>query len=354
MESTTDGHTRIHLLGQTAETLTQWMSERGHKPYRAKQVLEWVYKKAAVSFDQMTNLGKDMRTDLAAAFDIYVSEVVREQTSSDGTIKQLLRWPDGETCECVLIPERDRRTACISSQVGCPVQCVFCASGVEGLRRSLTAGEIVEQAMRIHGVAGSEEDLRRNIVLMGSGEPLLNYDAVLQAILILKAEWGMHLGARRITISTVGLPKQIRRLADEGMEINLAISLHAATDDLRQELIPWSRKISIAEILEAAQYYFEKTGREITFEYLMIRNRNMRSLDAERIARIARTVRCNVNLIPYNAVDAHGLERPDSDSVKRFAEMVRHHGVNAHVRRSRGLDIDAACGQLRRRVEAES
>jgi len=352
MESTTAGHTRIHLLGQTAESFAQWMGERGHKPYRTKQVLEWVYKKAAVSFDQMTNLGKDMRAELASAFDIYVSQVVREQTSSDGTIKQLLRWPDGETCECVLIPERDRRTACISSQVGCPVQCVFCASGVEGLRRSLTAGEIVEQAMRIHGVAGNEVDLRRNIVLMGSGEPLLNYDAVLQAVHILKAEWGMHLGARRITISTVGLPKQIRRLAKEGMELNLAISLHAATDDLRQELIPWSRKISIAEILEAAQYYFEKTGREITFEYLMIRNRNMRSLDAERIARIARAVRCNVNLIPYNAVGAHGLERPDSESVKRFAEMVRHHGVNAHVRRSRGLDIDAACGQLRRRVEA--
>ena len=343
---------RTHLLGMTLEAVAAWAAERSLPAYRARQALEWVYKKGARSFDEMTNLPRDLRAELSASFDLYTSTVVREQAAADGTQKWLLRWADGETTECVMIPERDRRTACISTQVGCPVRCTFFASGLDGLVRQLSAGEIVEQAMRIH--AGPQaESSRRNIVFMGSGEPLANYDVLMTAVRILKAEWGLHLGARRLTVSTVGLPKQIRRLANEGMELNLAISLHATTDATRQKLIPWSSRTSLAEVIEAATYYFEQTHREVTFEYLMLDGVNMCATDAERLGRIARQVRCNVNLIPYNAIGLAGLKRPDRAAIERFAEAVRRHGVNAHVRRSRGLDIDAACGQLRRKTGPE-
>lgn len=342
---------RTHILGMTLDELAVWAKAKGLPAYRPKQVIEWVYRKGAASFDAMTNLPKALRAELAATFDLFTSTVAREQTSADGTRKWLLRWPDGQTTECVLIPEGERRTACISTQVGCPVRCIFCASGMDGLIRQLSPGEIVEQALRVHGVPDREAP-RRNIVFMGSGEPLTNYESLMTAVRILNADWGLHLGARRLTISTVGLPTPIRRLADEGLEVNLAISLHAVTDDLRRKLIPWSKRVSVSDVLEAAQYYFDHTGREITFEYLMLKNLNMRSIDAERLGRVARRVRCNVNLIPYNAVGVEGLERPDRASIDRFAEAVRGHGVNAHVRRSRGLDIDAACGQLRRAAEA--
>jgi 23S rRNA (adenine2503-C2)-methyltransferase len=343
---------RQYLLGLTLDELRHWCAERDLPAFRAAQILEWVYTHGVASFDTMTNLPKDLRAELPRHFDIYQSEIAACQESTDSTIKLLLRWPDAATSECVLIPERDRRTACISSQVGCPVGCTFCASGLGGLVRQLTAGQIVEQALRIRARGGPDDRLHR-VVFMGLGEPLANYDNVLAAIRILHAEWGLHVGARKITLSTVGLPKQIRRLAREQLPINLAISLHATTDELRRRLIPWAERVPVAELLDAARDYFDRTHREITLEYVMLAGTNMRPADADRLARICRTLRANVNLIAYNPVAELGYDRPTPGDLREFVRALRAKGVNAHVRQSRGLDIDAACGQLRRK-QAES
>lgn len=341
-----------HLLDYDLDALTDWAKQHDLPAYRVRQILEWVLVHNANTFDEMSNLPKRLREELAAIFTIYASTIAAEQRSDDGTVKLLLRWPDGLTSECVFLPETDRNTACLSSQVGCPVQCAFCASGIDGIQRQLTTGEIVEQMLRVRALCAPGERLS-NIVFMGIGEPLANYDAVLAAVRTANAPWGLNISARKITISTVGLPDRIRRLADNAPPVTLAISLHATTDTLRQELIPWARRVSIAELTEAAGYYFDRTGREITLEYLMLGSVNMRSLDVERLARLAQRLRCNVNLIAYNPVADLGFERPGHAAVQGFLRDLREHGVNAHVRRSRGLDIDAACGQLRRRDRIE-
>jgi 23S rRNA (adenine2503-C2)-methyltransferase len=248
----------------------------------------------------------------------------------------------------VLIPDDDRRTACISTQVGCPVGCVFCASGLNGLERQLTAGQIVEQAMRVRELSEPAARLS-NVVFMGLGEPLANYAATVHALRTINSEWGMGIGARKITVSTVGLPAQMRRLADEKMQITLALSLHAPTDELRKQLIPWAERVTIDSLVDAANYYFEKTGREITLEYILLADVNDSREHALSLAATAKRMRSNVNLIAYNPVKGLPYARPADDTVVRFLETLRSRGVNAHVRTSRGLDIDGACGQLRRR-----
>lgn len=399
-KQTTEG-APSHLFDSSLDALNAWFESQKLPAYRARQVVEWVYQHGATSFEQMTNLPARLRAELAGQFVLYASTIASEQRSSDGTTKLLLRWPDGGTSECVRIPEADRNTACISSQAGCPVQCTFCASGIGGLERQLTAGQIVEQAMRIRALCtvrpsgesaengepsadfadyadprdagdaapevasaearpsrppaigaggGSREGRLTNIVFMGIGEPLANYKAVLAALQTIHAPWGMNLGARRITISTIGLPKMMRRLADEGLQINLAISLHAPTDELRRRLIPWTQRVTIRELIDAARYYFDRTGREVTLEYVMLAGVNIRSVDARRLARVTEQMRCNVNLIPYNPVAGQGYECPSDAAMKAFLRELRDQGVNAHIRRSRGLDIAAACGQLRRMV----
>ena len=393
-ESTVDlpASLREHVLDFDPGRLAQFFAAIGEKPFRAKQVLEWVYQHGAGDFAEMTNLPKVLREALARRLVVYAAQVIRRSVSSDGTVKLLLEWRDGATSECVMIPDGPRRTACIGSQVGCPVQCRFCASGLDGLQRNLTAGEIVEQVLRLapegEAPAGSrqrgrlarritgetpvpqagrtaavESELRgtmpaasrgvTNIVFMGSGEPLANYDAVMRSVRTLNASWGLNVGARRITISTVGLPKQIRRLADEGLQLNLALSLHAPTDGLRQELIPWAEKISLAELTDACRYYFDQTGREITLEYILLHEVNDRRSHAEQLVRFAGQIRCNVNLIRYNPVEGLPFGRPTREATAAFQRHLREHGVNVHLRTSRGLDIDAACGQLRRREMSE-
>lgn len=355
-----EGGPPVHIFEMTPDSLREWCASRGLPGYRSKQILEWAYLQAATTFEQMENLPAALRLDLASHFVLYESTVVSTQQSADGMTKLLLRWRDGATSECVLIREGDRRTACLSSQVGCPVRCSFCASGMGGLERQLTGGEIVEQAMRIRALCTEEAvDSRASavrlshIVVMGIGEPLANYEAVLAALRAIHAPWGLNIGARKITISTVGLPKQIRRLADEGLQFNLALSLHAATDELRRRLIPWTERVNLLDLLAAARYYFEKTGREITLEYVMLRDVNTRAADLDRLVRLARQLRCNVNLIPYNPVVGVEYHRPADAAMEDFARRLRDRGVNAHVRWSRGLDIDAACGQLRRLLEVK-
>jgi len=337
----------VGLFDQTPESLRALLAQGNQPPYRADQVLEWVYQHGATDYDTMSNLPKPLREMLRTALPIFQSQIVGEQQSSDGTTKRLLRWQDGATSECVLIPDGDRRTACISTQVGCPVQCAFCASGVGGLERQLTAGEIVEQAMRVRQVCG---DTRlTNIVFMGLGEPLSNYEATTHALRTINAPWGMGIGARRITVSTVGLPSKMRRLADEGLQITLALSLHAPDDELRRELIPWAERVTIGELVDAANYFFDRTGREVTLEYILLGGVNDSPDHAVSLAIVAKRMRSNVNLIAYNPVDGLPFDRPREKSVMHFFSTLRERGVNAHVRHSRGLDIDAACGQLRRR-----
>jgi 23S rRNA (adenine2503-C2)-methyltransferase len=336
------------LFDLTFDSLRERLASWNEPSFRAAQILRWVYQDGADSYEEMSNLPKPLRSRLEAELPFYESTIAAQQESHDGTIKRLLRWPDGATSECVLIPDDDRRTACISTQVGCPVGCVFCASGLNGLQRQLSAGQIVEQAMRIRELCEPSARLS-NVVFMGLGEPLANYAATVHAIRTVNAEWGMGIGARKITVSTVGLPTPMRRLADEKMQITLALSLHAPTDDLRKRLIPWAERVTIDSLVEAANYYFDQTGREITLEYILLAEINDSTEHAVALAATAKRMRSNVNLIAYNPVAGMPFARPAGDVVVGFLDTLRGRGVNAHVRKSRGLDIDGACGQLRRR-----
>jgi 23S rRNA (adenine2503-C2)-methyltransferase len=342
-------HAARGFFDLTKEGVVEWIASLGEPKYRADQVLRWVYQDGAVSYEQMSNLPKAMRAKMEAAMPLYRSKVVRSQESEDGTVKRLLQWPDGATSECVLIPDEDRRTACISTQVGCPVGCVFCASGVGGLQRQLSAGEIVEQAMRVRELCTTDGSRLSNIVFMGLGEPLGNYASTVQAIRTINAEWGIGIGARKITVSTVGLPTQMRRLAEEKLQITLALSLHAPTDDLRRQLIPWAERVSIESLIDAGKYYFEQTGREVTLEYILLGGVNDSIEHAEALAKIAKQIRSHINLLAYNPVEGLPYERPSNSACVRFLDTLRAQGINAHIRKSRGLDIDGACGQLRRR-----
>ncbi|CAN5414801.1 23S rRNA (adenine(2503)-C(2))-methyltransferase RlmN [soil metagenome] len=362
------------LSPQAFDALTvEW----GWPKFRAAQVRDWVYKKGVVHPNRMSNLSFADRERLTQALTFGDSEISVHQRSEDGTIKLLLRWPDGSSAETVMIPDGKRFTACVSSQVGCPVGCKFCASGIGGAKGNLSAGQIVEQVIRLNQVmAESDEATKRhsdgadessspspprragtpslarqitNVVFMGMGEPLANYANVMSAIRILHDTNCMNLGARRMTISTVGVPPKIRELAREELPLNLAISLHAPNEHLRRELIPWAEHFSIEEILSAARYYFDQTGREITLEYILLAGVNDRPEHARQLAQVCQTLRANVNLIRYNEVATLPFGRPTSDDVMTFQSILRHNNVNAHVRKSRGRDIDAACGQLRRK-----
>ena len=358
--------------------------------FRGKQLRDWVYAKLIADPAGMTNLSKFDQDRIPAIFRFATGSIARQQGSEDGTIKLLISWPDGTNAETVMIPDGDRRTACVSSQVGCPVGCKFCASGLEGVKGNLTAAQIVEQIWQMNRVLGSKSDgaterqsdegdgsqaaaltsnenpssLRRsfasslppritNVVFMGMGEPMSNYNNVMQAVRVMHEPQCFNLGARRITISTVGVPPKIRQLAGEALPLNLALSLHAPNEPLRKQLIPWAEHFALPEILDACRYYFDQTGREITLEYILLSGVNDRPEHARELARLCKTMRANVNLIRYNEVEALPFKRPVSNDVMVFQEILRKAGVNTHVRKSRGRDIDAACGQLRRKDSRE-
>jgi len=354
-----------HLLAFSLEDLTTRLVQLNLPKFRAAQILEWIYKKRATSFDQMTNIAKPERAFLEENFQIFNSQVVRHVTSTDLTEKTLLQWPQasagtGGLTETVMIPSDDdqaddygnttvahRRTACLSTQVGCPVRCAFCASGLEGLKGNLTAGQIVEQCLRLTHLLPVERRIS-NVVFMGMGEPLANFSATVAAIRTLMADWAFHISARKITLSTVGLPPQMKKLADLEIPVTLAISLHAPNDELRAQIIPWAEKISLAQITEAGKYYFEKTGREVTLEYIMLDGVNTLPEHARQLAQIAKSLRANVNLIYYNEVPELPFKRPVGQTMFSFQNILRSSGINTHVRRSRGRDVAAACGQLAR------
>lgn len=344
-----------HIFDLTPEALTESFKAMGLPAFRSKQVLQWIYEKQVDSWDAMTNLGKADRIKLAEHFTICQGQTVRHQLATDGVQKLLVDWSGAKLpvvtntnnqTECVMIPSETRKTACISSQVGCPVGCKFCASGLDGVDQNLTSGQIVEQVWQLARM----QDVGRisNVVFMGMGEPLANFNEVVKAVQFINAPWGMGISARKITVSTVGLPAQIRRLAEIDLPITLAISLHAPNDDLRRQLIPWADYVTIAQLLEAGQYFFRKTGREITLEYILLGRVNDQLEHAYELAKVARSLRSNVNLIRYNEVKGLPYKRPDTKDVLAFEEVLRDKGVNVHIRASRGRDIAAACGQLRR------
>jgi 23S rRNA (adenine2503-C2)-methyltransferase len=342
------------LIGMNPEQLKDAVVAAGGKAFAGKQVAQWLYEKRVADFDAMTNLGKDLRAQLAAKFALLTSSVIAREESGEGTTKLAIRLHDGLIIEAVLMREEDRRTACISTQAGCAMGCRFCASGQLGLKRQLTPGEILEQFFHIGEVLSEEapQGWLTNVVVMGMGEPLHNFDGLMGALEVLNAEWGFRFGARRVTVSTVGLPDQIRRLARKGYQFNLAVSLHATTDEQRTALIPTNIATGLQNILEAAKDYFEQTRREVTFEYTLVGSKNDTLEDAERLAAMLRDFpRANVNLIPMNPVEGSGLLEPHEGAVDEFTEVLRASGVNVHVRRKRGRRVQAACGQLRLRLE---
>ncbi len=348
-----------HLLDLTLDEFRDACVSHDKRAYLAEQVFDWIHRKNTVDFGEMTNVSKKDREWLSSTFTIFRSRIDRVQTASDGTLKMLLGWdppkstalpvvtqPDSlKQTETVMIPTARRRTACVSSQVGCPVGCRFCASGLGGLEGNLTAGQIMEQVIRL----SREEGVGRitNIVFMGMGEPLANDKAVMKAIRMLNADWGPAIGARHITVSTVGLPKAIRRFARFELPVTLALSLHAPNDDLRRALIPWADYSTIDELTSACQAWFETSGREITLEYLLLREVNDRVEHARQLAKVASSMRARINLIRYNEVKGLPYQRPSTVDVREFQRILRRHGVNATIRASRGRDIAAACGQLR-------
>ncbi len=347
---------KVPFLSLTPQAWQQMVSAWGWPAYRGKQVLKWVYDRAIVDPEKMSDLSKIDRAKLAEMIDFAPATVVSRQISEDGTMKLLMEWPavDGSggsaaQAETVMIPDGDRRTACVSSQVGCPVGCKFCASGVGGVKGNLTAAQIIEQVLQLNLMLAAKNEHIDHIVFMGMGEPLANYVAVMDAIARLHEPQCFNISCRKITISTVGVPPKMRELAAEEMPINLAISLHAPTEALRRTLIPWAEHFALQDILSAAREYFDRTGREITLEYILLSGVNDQPQHARELSKLCKTLRANVNLIRYNEVEGLGFKRPLSQDVVQFQEVLRANGVNAHTRKSRGRDIDAACGQLRKR-----
>ena len=326
----------------------------GGKRFQARQISEWLHRQGADSWAAMYNVPKTLRDALAATLSVRAGEVVATDAASDGTVKILLRLHDGETVEAVTIPDRERMTLCISTQVGCPVGCIFCASGMAGVRRNLETAEILEQVLQARAALPPERRLT-NLVVMGIGEPLLNLEALLPALERIHDPKGIGLGARRITVSTSGYPRQMLAFAATPHPFNLAVSLHAADDTLRKRLVP-SASAPVAEILDAARHYFNRTGREVTFEIVLLAGVNDGPQHARDLIDALHDFPCTVNLLAWNPVvelaEKHDLARPTDLAVDAFAKRLRDSGLNVTVRRSRGSDQSAACGQLRIRKAA--
>jgi len=315
--------------------------------YRAKQVYQWLWEKSARSFDEMSNLSKALRQKLDAQFVIQAVSISDAQFSNDHTIKNAFRLYDGNIVEGVLIPTDERMTACVSSQVGCSLTCKFCATGYMDRKRNLNADEIYDQVVLIDEQARKNYQIPlSNIVYMGMGEPLLNYANVLKSIERITAPDGLNMSYKRITVSTAGIAKMIKKLGDDGVKFNLALSLHAANDKKRHEIMPISEHNSLKALAEALKYYFQKTKNPVTYEYIVFHHFNDEIQDAMELVKFCKHIPCKVNLIEYNPIQFADFTNAEGDKIDAFANYLRQHGVNTNIRRSRGKDIDAACGQL--------
>lgn len=326
--------------------LTDWFARHNEKPFRARQVHEWLWKKSAQSFDDMTNLSVPLRERLKEHFVINVITIVDEQNSNDGTIKTAFKLHDGHVVEGVLIPTAKRMTACISSQVGCSLTCSFCATGRLKRERNLTAAEIYDQVVAITKQVEKRGQALTNIVYMGMGEPLLNYQNVMDSVKHITSDNGLGMASKRITISTAGIAKMIEKLGDDGAKFNLALSLHAANDEKRSSIMPINEQNSLASLAESLQYYHEKTGNKVTYEYIIFNAFNDEIADAIELNQFCKHVPCKVNIIEYNPIDGGDFQQASQNKVDAFAAYLEQKGQVVNIRRSRGKDIDAACGQL--------
>ena len=333
-----------HLLGMSREELESLAESLGQPKFRGRQIAEWMYEHNAVTTADMSNLPAAFRATLEADTILYRAKIITESKSPDGTTKFLLELEDGQRIESVLLPYENRVSVCVSTQVGCAAGCTFCATGIGGLARNLTAGEIVDEILTLQG---KSERRVSNVVYMGMGEPLLNYDNVIKSIHLLNDEVGIAM--RHITISTVGITPRIEKLAQEKLQLTLAISLHAPNDTVRRQLIPIAARYPIHELIEACRDYTNETGRRITFEYLLIHNVNDLLSHAQELAMLLKGILCNVNLIPYNAVEGLEFNRPPQAHVRAFRAVLENARITVTQRLEKGHSVSAACGQLRRR-----
>ena len=333
-----------NIYNYSLEQLTNYFASINQKPFRAKQVFSWLYQKEASSFDEMSNLSKELREQLKEHFTFDILKSVEKQESKDGTIKYLFEMLDGSLIETVLMIHDYGKSLCVTSQVGCNMKCSFCASGLLRKQRDLTPGEIVAQVMKV------QLDTKQRIshvVVMGTGEPFDNYDNVMEFVRIINHPNGLAIGARHITISTCGLIPGIQRYSEEGIQTNLAISLHAPNDEIRNQLMPINRRYPLDDLRQAISDYIDKTNRRVTFEYILLKDVNDSLVDARQLAHYLRGLNAYVNLIPYNSVDEHGYQPSDQETIEKFkSELLRLH-INVTLRKEHGRDIDGACGQLR-------
>jgi len=347
------------LIGLNTNELRTLVEEEGEPAYRGKQLAEWIYQRGARTFDEMTNLPDKLRARLEKKYEIHRSQIVTVQHSRDGTIKLLLAMHDGSNVETVGLPYPDRFSCCLSTQVGCPIGCIFCATGLSGYIRNLTAGEVVDQVLAVQEAVRNQPfkiDSRScridHVTFMGMGEPLLNYEASVKAMQLLNSELGISM--RHLTVSTVGFVPGIRKLMGEKLQITLAVSLHAPTDDLRRQLIPKMVKWSVAEIIDACREYMRQTGRRVTFEYCLFDRVNDGIAEGRELAKVLHGLNCHVNLIPYNPVCGLAFRAPSPKRIRAFREILDDAGIQITQRIQRGSDIDAACGQLRQRTIGEA
>lgn len=343
-----------NIKSLSKEELRNFFVEHNEKPFRANQVYEWLWKKQVSSFDEMNNISTSIKDLLKKHFVLITVTIAEQQISSDKTIKNAFRLHDGKITEGVLIPSKTRMTACISSQVGCSLTCAFCATGKLERLRNIDADEIFDQVALIKKQA--EEHYKTpltNIVYMGMGEPLLNYSNVLKSVELISSEEGLGMSPKRITVSTAGIAKMIMKLGDDQVKFNLALSLHAATDEQRSKIMPINETNSLEALGEALQYFYEKTGTRITFEYIIFKDFNDSLQDARNLAKFCKKVPCKINIIEYNPIDNAQFEKADSKKTDEFAQFLEEKcNLVVNVRRSRGKDIDAACGQLANKNKA--
>lgn len=336
----------IDIRSMYMDELENWMKAEGQPAFRAKQVFQWLHEKYVASTEEMTNLPKDLRTKLSESGIVTIKEELRQESASDGTVKFLYRLQDDQMIETVFMRHDYGNSVCISSQAGCRMGCRFCASTIGGLVRNLTASEMLEQ---IYASSRAMGERISHVVVMGTGEPLDNYENLIRFLRLLTDEKGYNLSARNITVSSCGIVPRIYDLAEENLPITFALSLHAPTDEERKELMPVAHRYTLAETLDACRAYFDRTGRRVTFEYSLVKGKNDSKEQAIKLAKLLAGMNCHVNLIPINPVEEREYEKSDQDSIAKFKLTLEKNHINATIRKSMGSDIDAACGQLRRK-----
>ena len=336
----------IDIRSMYMDELENWMKAEGQPAFRAKQVFQWLHEKYVASAEEMTNLPKDLRTKLSESGIVTIKEELRQESASDGTVKFLYRLQDDQLIETVFMRHDYGNSVCISSQAGCRMGCRFCASTIGGLVRNLTASEMLEQ---IYASSRAMGERISHVVVMGTGEPLDNYENLIRFLRLLTDEKGYNLSARNITVSSCGIVPRIYDLANENLPITFALSLHAPTDEERKELMPVAHRYTLAETLDACRAYFDRTGRRVTFEYSLVKGKNDSKEQAIKLAKLLAGMNCHVNLIPINPVEEREYEKSDQDSIAKFKLTLEKNHINATIRKSMGSDIDAACGQLRRK-----